>query len=118
MRILLVAVPPGGGEAEYSLGMECPAVPSVGDYITVMRNYVNGAPSADYNGTEDFIVRRVRWQFTWPDTGAAYHDVDSSPVGEIAEIVVECEMAIGAFSSTAHKRNAGENAPEHEASGY
>jgi hypothetical protein len=118
MRIRLVAVPPGGGEADYSLEMECPAVPQVGDYITVMREYANSAPDQDHVGTEDFIVRRVRWGFTWPDNGQHYHTSGQEPVGEVDVIVVECEMAIGAYSSPAHKAGAGQAAQHHEASAY
>ena len=116
MRIRLVAVPPGGGEADYPLDMECSAVPQAGDYITVMREYKNDPPNEDHIGTEDFIVRRVRWGFTWPDNGKHYHQDGAQPVGEIDAIVVECEMAIGAYSSKAHKRGLSEDAKEHEAS--
>jgi len=118
MRIRLVAVPPGGGEADYSLEMECPTVPQVGDYITVMREYKNGEPDKEHMGTEDFIVRRVRWGFTWPDNGKHYHTSGQEPVGAIDAIVIECEMAIGAFSSPAHKRGIENTAQRHEASCY
>lgn len=98
--------------------MESPAVPQVGDYITVMREYEGELPSNDPVGTEDFIVRRVRWGFTFPDNGQHYHEAGSEPVGSVDAIVVECEMAVGACSSPAHKRGAGEGAPEHKASCY
>lgn len=118
MRIRLVAVPPGGGEADYSLEMECPAVPRVGEYVTVMRDYQQGPPSPDHAGTEDFIVRRVRWGFDWPDNGQHYHEAGQEPVGELDVVVIECEKAIGAYSSAAHKLGAGAGAQEHEASCY
>lgn len=118
MRIRLVAVPPGGGEADYSLTMESPAVPQVGDYVTVMREYKGEPPKEEYRGTEDFIVRRVRWGFTYPDDGKHYHTENNQPIGSVDAIVVECEMAIGPYSSEAHKRGAGEKAQEHEASCY
>jgi hypothetical protein len=117
MRIYLVAVPAGGGEAEYTLTMEVPAIPQVGDYISVLRDYKSGPPSEDYAGSEDFIVRRVRWSFTYPDDGTMTHTAGQEPVGR-GEVYVECEMAIGGFSSKAHKRSAGPNAMEHEASAY
>lgn len=118
MRIRLVAVPPGGGEADYSLDMDSPALPQVGDYITVLRHYAKGSPPEDYRGTEDFIVRRVRWTFKFPDDGKGFHEAGREPVGKIDEVVVECEMAIGTYSSPAHKRNAGDDAQTHEASAY
>lgn len=118
MRIRLVAVPPGGGEADYSLTMECPGVPQVGDYVSVMREYKGDGPDKDHIGTEDFIVRRVRWGFTFPDDGKHYHESGAEPVGATDAIVIECEMAIGPYSSPAHKRGAGEGAQEHEASCY
>ena len=117
MRIRLVAVPPGGGEAEYALEMESPAVPGVGDYVTVMRKYQGETPAGHF-GTEDFIVRRVRWGFTWPDDGKLYSASGEEPVGQLDALVVECEMAIGAYSSPAHRRGAGREAQEHEASAY
>jgi hypothetical protein len=117
MQIRLVAVPPGGGEAEYSLMMESTAVPQVGDYITVMRQYENGPPDDAHIGTEDFIVRRVRWGFNFPDNGQHYHENGQEPVGNVDAIVIECEMAIGAYSSPAHKEGL-VGAQEHEASAY
>ena len=118
MRIQLVAVPPGGGEADYSLTMESPSVPQVGDYITVLREYENGPPDNSHIGTEDFVVRRVRWLFKYPDDGQHHHTAGHEPVGAVDVIVVECEMAIGAYSSPVHKQGLGPEALEHEASAY
>lgn len=117
MQIYLVVVPAGGGEAEYTLTMEVPAVPQVGDYITVTRDYKKGPPDDDYIGSEDFIVRRVRWSFTYPDDGIMIHTEGEEPVGK-GKVYVECEMAIGSFSSKAHRRSADADAQKHEASAY
>jgi hypothetical protein len=52
MEATLVFVPPGGGDAEYSLQFELPSVPQPESYISITR--------PDQLGTEDFIVRRKR----------------------------------------------------------
>ncbi|ARU23662.1 hypothetical protein RSSE_c3279 [Ralstonia solanacearum] len=87
MKVFLVFVPPGGGEADYQLEMEMPAVPQAGDYITVTR--------PGQTGSEDFIVRRTWWRFEFDD---------AAKVGKTAGIAVECEFAEAPFSSEAHKR--------------
>lgn len=116
-EITLVFVPPGGGEADYSLRMMVPAVPREGDYITVLRSR-NAAPPEEHSGTEDFIVRRVWWQFDFPDDGKAVHEAGKDPVGSVTMIGIECEFAQGAYSSPAHRRACGENAKSFEASAY
>ena len=37
MKVRLCFVPPGGGEANYSLDFDMPAVPRSGDYISIKR---------------------------------------------------------------------------------
>lgn len=104
IKVRLSFVPPGGGEADYGLTMNMPALPREGDYITVMREYKE-PPSDDYLGSEDFIVRRVWWQCSYPDDGRHHHEAGKEPVGT-CEVNVECEFAIGPYSSPAHKRGA------------
>lgn len=105
IRVRLSFVPPGGGEADYGLTMDMPALPRAGDYISVLRdNISNDRP--DYHGSEDFVVRRVWWLCKYPDDGSGHHEAGKEPVG-IAEANIECEFAIGPYSSKAHKRNAG-----------
>lgn len=116
-KVRLVMVPPGGGEADYSLDMMMPALPRKGDYISVLRSGV--APKGeDYSGSEDFIVRRVWWTFDYPDDGRMSHTDGDGPVGKVTQIGVECEFAIGAFSSKAHRRGAGASAQTFEESAY
>jgi hypothetical protein len=116
-EVTLVIVPPGGGEADYSLRMQVPALPREGDYISVLRK--REAPAADDQlGTEDFIVRRVWWSFEFPDDGKAMHVAGEDPVGSLTGIGVECEFARGHYSSEAHKRACGETARTFEASAY
>lgn len=104
IRVRLSFVPPGGGEVDYGLTMDMPALPRAGDYISIMRQTL-ADPAPDYFGSEDFIVRRVWWNCKYPDDGKSSHVVGHEPVGT-AEVCVECEFAIGAYSSTAHKRAA------------
>lgn len=112
----LSIVPPGGGEQDYSLRMRLPALPRQGDYISVLRK--SDKPRDERHvGSEDFIVRRVWWSCSFPDDGTSVHTAGEDPVGE-GEIWVECEYAIGAFSSEAHKVAAGPDALKFQASAY
>lgn len=116
-KVSLVVVPPGGGEADYSLDMMMPALPREGDYISVLRS--GGAPKDDKHiGSEDFIVRRVWWMLDWPDDGQISHTAGEGPVGTVTQIGIECEYAIGHYSSQAHKDGAGSDAKKFEASAY
>ena len=109
MRVNLVFVPPGGGEADYSLDFELPSVPQPGDYITISR--------PDQDGTEDFIVRRTWWYLEYPGT-ELYRTERSTVHGKVQSLTVECEFARGFLSSEAHKRGAGPDAKTFEASTY
>lgn len=116
-KVRLVIVPPGGGEADYSLDMMVPALPREGDYIQVLRS--GAAPQDDdHRGTEDFIVRRVWWMFDFPDDGQLSHTEGQGPVGSATQIGIECEFAISGFSSKAHKDGAGHDAKHFEATAY
>lgn len=96
MKVTLVFVPPDGGEADYQLDFELPAIPQTGDYISVMR------PGRD--GTSDFIVRRTWWHLDYPNN-ELYGTAGNSAFGTVRSIVVECEFAEGSFSSEEHKRS-------------
>lgn len=109
----LVVVPPGGGEAEYSLLVEVPALPREGDYVTVMRRREGPVARRDI-GTEDFIVRRVRWAFDYADDGRLYEEADDRIVGTVNGIGIECERARGPYSSDAHLRACGPRARSFE----
>lgn len=88
MKLRLVFVPPGGGEADYSLDFDSPAVPVKGDYITITRK--------DQDGTENFIVKRTWWSFSVGANGEG---------GRNDGVYVECEFAKGPLSSTSHKKS-------------
>ncbi len=94
MKVMLVFVPPGGGEADYTLSFDLPGVPQPGDYISIRRG--------DEAQTEDFIVRRTLWHLETPET-RTHHDSDDVQYGEARDIAVECEFAVGPFSSDSHK---------------
>lgn len=113
----LVIVPPGGGEAEYSLKVEVPALPREGDYVTVMRTR-DGPVAAGDVGTEDFIVRRVWWAFDYADDGRLYEEPHDRILGSVNGIGIECEQAKGHYSSEAHRRACGPGARAFEASAY
>ncbi len=116
-EVTLVVVPPGGGEADYGLQMNVPALPREGDYLTVMRNRAGPVAGADI-GTEDFIVRRVWWAFNYPDDGALFHEAGQGPVAKPSGISIEVEPAKGHYSSERHVRACGEKAMTFEASAY
>jgi hypothetical protein len=113
----LVVVPPGGGEAEYSLLFEVPALPREGDYVTVMRHRPAPVPGR-HIGTEDFIVRRVWWAFDYPDDGRLFEYSDERIPGTLNGIGIEVEPARGPYSSDAHLRACGPRARTFEASAY
>jgi hypothetical protein len=96
MKVTLVFVPPGGGDAEYSLQFELPSVPQPGSYISITR------PDQQV-GTEDFIVRRNLWSLEHPTTGA-YETESTRQAGAMRELWVQCEFARGPYSSDEHRR--------------
>lgn len=115
MKVTLLFVPPGGGENDYSLDFELPGVPQPGDYISITR--------PDTQGTADFIVRRVWWHLHYPSS-ALYKPTGDTTHGTARDVMVECEFAIGAYSSPGHLRSCeaykarkGE-IQGHQASGY
>ncbi|MBC7527929.1 MAG: alpha/beta hydrolase [Chthonomonadaceae bacterium] len=89
MKATLIIVPPGGGKYLYSLDFELPAIPQVGDYISVRR------PGQE--GTEDFIVRRNWWELQYPNLVG-----EGSGVGKVNFLLVECELAKGINSNPSH----------------
>jgi hypothetical protein len=93
MKVSFAFVPPGGGETDYSLDFDLPALPQVGDYIFIAKP---GTESPNgFLGSSDFIVRRIHWHLESVDPAA----------GKCIAIVIECEFAEGAYSSETHKRS-------------
>lgn len=100
LKVTLCFVPPGGGEADYSLEFEVPAIPNPGDYISIRRPIT---AATERPGTCDFIVRRTWWSLDYPNNDL--YQVEGEKVyGATMGIVVECEFALGPWSSEEHKR--------------
>ena len=97
MKVTLTFVPPGGGEADYSLEFDLPGIPRPGDYICVLRE------DAEAPGSQDFIVRRTWWNLKAPELRTG---IVSGPErrGQTTDIWVECEFARGHYSSEDHKK--------------
>lgn len=90
-QIIVVVRELGGIEPDYWLPFEVPEVPAVGTYLSIYR------PDKPEPFGEDLIVRYVWWRLKHPETGG-FGD-DPPKVGSLIEIVVECDMALGPYSS-------------------
>lgn len=99
MLVRLAFVPPGGGKADHGLDFELPGVPQPGDYISVMRD--------NQVGSEDFIVRRTRWQLHHPEAPNTMSEEEAEVTwGTVRTLFVECEFAINpGLSSEEHARS-------------
>lgn len=95
MEVRLIMVPPGGGEADYSLDFVLSEVPRAGEVITVSRG--------EKYGLETFLVRSVWWEFNFPE-GAAVHYAGNEPKGKLIKVNIECEFARGPHMSEDHKK--------------
>jgi hypothetical protein len=112
MKVSLIFVPPGGGEADYQLEFELPGIPQKGDYIAIQRDPANDP------GFETFIVRRTIWQLKYPPSEA----VTAAPGehGKVGTIWVECEFARSPLMTKAHAQTCemyqarGKNVPDQE----
>ena len=98
------------GEFNGSIAVQLHSMPREGDYISVNRSKydpkdTDGVKNRDeYDGTEDFIVRRLCWD--------AYIDVDGQPEkGEKSSTLrIECEAIATHTSSAYHRQRVGDNA--------
>lgn len=96
MKCRLIMVPPGGGEADYSLDFDLPTIPRAGEGLCISRD-------DRATGYECFIVRSVRWELKYPSSKA--HAVSGTEeVGKVGMIAVECEFAFGPFMTPEHQR--------------
>lgn len=113
-RITVVVREVGKLKPDYSLDFEVPQIPAVGDYISMQR------PDAPEPYGEDLIVRRVWWRLSHPETRMI---VTNKPkTGSVKEIFVECDPAIGPYSSDRWRDNlrlyTGVSIPELEVDRY
>lgn len=91
MKIIIIIREPGRLKPDYSLDFDIPSVPSVGDYISIQR------PDKPKPYGEDMIVRQIWWRLSHPETSG--YGTEPAKVGKVDEVYVECEPAIGPWSS-------------------
>jgi len=87
----------GGLKPDYSLEFELPEVPRVGSYISICR-----PDKVDPYG-EDMIVRHIWWRLSTSVTATL--EEGERRIGRPIEIFVECEPALGPWSSDAWRRS-------------
>ena len=92
MKVWLSFVPPGGGEQDYGMEAELPALPRPGDYVMIVRKSTGGS--------EDFIVRRTLWSLA----AVGSDEPLASVTATVERVTVECEFALGLMSSGEHKK--------------
>jgi hypothetical protein len=92
VRVSIVVREPGKQKPDYSLPFDLPVVPNKGDYISIQR------PDKQRPYGEDMIVRRVWWRLDHPETGG-FASSGEEKVGRMHEIFVECDPAVGPYSS-------------------
>lgn len=95
IRATIVVREVGKLKPDYSLPFDLPELPRVGDYISVHR------PDTPSPFGEDLIVRHVWWRLEHPDTAPV---VDELRIGLTKEIFVECDPALGPYSSDRWRR--------------
>ena len=93
IKFYVVVRVPGSVELDYSLEFEAPEVPQIGSYISVNR-------IGDRVVGEDMIVRHVWWRFEHPPASAS----NDEPTGNLIEIFVECDPAIGPYASRSWRK--------------
>ncbi len=81
MLMYLSFVPPGSGEAEYTIPFDLPYVPRPGDSIAVDRD-------AAGIGYETFVVRSASWLLLTPND----RRIAKGEVGKAWKLFVECEF--------------------------
>ena len=117
MEIFVVVKSSREIKAEYQVKIKVPAVPRIGETITIQRVDNNGDTithkSEDENlgfyvEQESLIVRDIHWTMAYPK-----NDTQKSS-GKVSEIYVVCDPAIAKYDSPQHKASAGPNAPKIE----
>lgn len=93
MKIVVVIREAESLKPDYALEFDLSAIPRKGDYISIHR------PNVPTPYGEDAIVRQVWWRLKHPETRAEVDADEEVLVGTVDEIIVECEPAIGPWSS-------------------
>jgi hypothetical protein len=91
VRATIVVREVGRLKPDYSLVFELPELPKVGDYISIHR------PDKPEPYGEDAIVRQIWWRLEHPETAGVA--TGAPKTGTLKEVFVECEPAIGPYSS-------------------
>jgi len=98
VRVIIVVREAGDIKPDYSLHFDLPEVPRIGSYISIQR------PDKRKPFGEDLIVRHVWWRLNHPETAASYES-GKQKIGDVEEIFVECDPAIGPYSSDQWRRS-------------
>jgi hypothetical protein len=96
-RVTIVIREPGKLRPDYSLVFELPEIPRVGSYLSICR------PDNPEPFGEDMIVRQIWWRLSTSVT-SSFVSKDDLRIGRPIEIFVECEPALGPYSSDAWRR--------------
>jgi hypothetical protein len=92
VRVTIYVREPSDQNPDFSLVFDLPEIPRPGDYISIHRD------DKETPHTEDLIVRHVCWMLETTET-RPYAEEGRERVGNLREIVVECEMALGPCST-------------------
>ncbi len=103
MRVHFLFGPEDESEGDHTLPFDVPAVPQVGDWVSVAR--------PGQSGTAGFVVRRLRWVLDYPEAGPC-QPAGREAVGTTNAVTVECEFAVGPYVSEEHKQASGADAAE------
>jgi hypothetical protein len=93
VEVVIVVREVGRANPEYSLKFDLPEIPAVGSYISI-----NRPDHRDPLG-EDLVVRKVWWRLFHPITAGYARDGEAERAGEVKEIFVECDKALGPYAS-------------------
>lgn len=105
IEVIIVVRESVTGKPDFSLHFDLPEIPRVGDYISIRR-----LDQREPYG-EDVIVRHVWWRLHHPETHG-YQSSEKPAVGKLVEIFVECDPALGPFSSESWRNSLAHVLPE------
>ena len=96
LDVIIAVREPGRLKPDWSGRFELPEIPAVGSYITINR------PGEAAPWGEEMIVKKIWWMLFNPN--AAKADGGREPRGQVKQIVVVCEAALGPFSTKAWRK--------------
>jgi hypothetical protein len=97
-EVIIVVREPGRLKPDFSLKFDLPEIPAVGSYISI-----NRPDERDPLG-EDMIVRKVWWRLFHPIIAGLVSGAEAERAGTVKEIFVECDPAIGPYSTASWRR--------------